>query len=118
MKLKFNGFAHTNSYASAEVERWYAGDVREVDSDLAKSLIKQFGSVFSVVGSQPASSNRMVKSSNDADLSALDGSISKLKKALASGLLDSILGDLRNAELNGKTRKNAIAAIEGRMAEL
>ena len=117
MKLIFNGFSHTNSYASADVERWYAGDVREIDSALAKSLIKQFGSVFSVVGSQPAVSDRMVKS-KDADLSALDGSISKLKRALASGLLDSILVDLRNAELNGKTRKSAIEAIETRMAEI
>ena len=117
MKIKFNGFPHTDSYASAEVKRMHVGDVREVDSNVAKYLIKQFGSVFSVVGSQPAVSDRMVKS-KDSDLSALDGSISKLKKALASGLLDSILVDLRNAELNGKTRKSAIEAIESRKAEV
>jgi len=117
MKLKFKGFAHTNSYASAEVKRWYAGEVREVNADVAKYLLKQFGSVFSVVGSQPAGSDRMVKS-KAVDLSALDGSISKLKKALASGLLDGLLVDLRNAELNGKTRKSAIEAIEARMAEV
>jgi len=117
MKVKFTGFAHTDSYAAADIKRWYAGETRTVDAAVGEKLIATFGDAFLVVGSQPKAKDRMVKS-KDADLSALDGSISKLKKALASGLLDGLLVDLRNAELNGKTRKSAIEAIEARMAEV
>ena len=117
MKVKFTGFAHTDSYAAADIKRWYAGETRTVDAAVGEKLIATFGDAFAVVGSSPKPKGRMIK--KDApDLSALDGSIAKLKAALSSGLLDSILIDLRNAEINGKTRKAAIEAIEARIAAL
>lgn len=49
-----------------------------------------------------------------ADTSILDGSIGDLKKALASGSLDSILDDLIAAEEAGAARKGALKALQER----
>ena len=50
-----------------------------------------------------------------ADLSILDLSVSKLRKALATGEHDDNLQALLEAEEAGKTRKGAVAAINERL---
>jgi hypothetical protein len=53
----------------------------------------------------------------DADLSILDGSLSRLATALGDGACDDYLPALLEAEENGKTRKGAVAMIKSRIAE-
>lgn len=50
-----------------------------------------------------------------ADLSILDLSVSKLRKALATGEHDASLAELLEAENAGKTRKGAVAALNERL---
>ena len=52
------------------------------------------------------------------DLSVLDESLSTIATALGSGDHDAHLGELLEAERNGKTRKGAIAMLESRIAEV
>jgi hypothetical protein len=53
-----------------------------------------------------------------ADLSVLDGSLSRLATALGDGTCDDYLAALLEAEENGKTRKGAVAMIKSRMGEV
>jgi len=53
-----------------------------------------------------------------ADLSVLDQSLGAIATALGSGAHDAHLGELLEAEQNGKTRKGAIAMLESRIAEV
>lgn len=53
-----------------------------------------------------------------ADLSVLDGSLSRLATALGDGSCDDYLPALLEAEENGKTRKGAVAMIKSRMGEI
>jgi hypothetical protein len=48
-------------------------------------------------------------------LAILDGSVSAVESALATGDHDAWLAQLLEAEKAGKNRKTAIAAIEARM---
>lgn len=72
------------------------------------------------VAEQPKSSNTVVASEEKAtiDLSALDGSVSSLKRSLRRGKLDDRLAELLAAEQAGKTRKSAVEAIEERINNL
>ena len=53
----------------------------------------------------------------EADLSVLDLSVSKLAKALATGDYDDQLDELFAAEEAGKTRKSAVSALKARMQD-
>ena len=120
MRLVFKGFKRTSSYASAHVERVYAGDEFEVPDAIGQKMLSDFGSSFEVI--KPAvkkAPKTVVISCGDAvDTSVLDGSVSSIRDALETGDHDSVLYLLREAELGGKTRKGAIAAIEERIAEV
>lgn len=62
---------------------------------------------------KPAKAKKAAK--GKAPLHLLDGSVADLRKALATGKHDAHLKALAKAEVNGKTRKSALDAIEARM---
>ena len=120
MRLVFKGFKRTTSYASAHVERVYAGDEFEVPDAIGQKMLSDFGGAFQVI--RPAvktAPKTVVISSGDAvDTSVLDGSVSSIRDALETGDHDADLYLLREAELQGKTRKGAISVIEARLEEV
>lgn len=52
-RVRFNGFAHTRTYASATQRSWEPGEVREVEEAEAARLLQDFGSAFSIEGVAP-----------------------------------------------------------------
>lgn len=45
--LRFNGFAHTDTYATHVIKAWKAGAVEHVDDVEAERLLSTFGAAFS-----------------------------------------------------------------------
>lgn len=52
-RVRFIGFAHTRTYASATQRSWEPGEVREVEEAEAARLLQDFGSAFSIEGVAP-----------------------------------------------------------------
>ena len=119
MKIKFLGFPHTTSFASASVMRWYAGESRNIDNEIGQQLVNEYPKAFQVLkpAVKRAPKTAVIASGEGVDSSILDQSVSALRESLETGDHDSDLYLLREAELQGKTRKSAIAAIEERMDE-
>ena len=120
MKLKFLGFPHTTSFASASVMRWFAGESRTIDDATGKALVKEYPNAFQVLkpAVKKAAKTAVIASGDGVDTSVLDQSVADLAEALETGDHDADLYLLREAELQGKTRKGAIAAIEARIEEV
>lgn len=51
MRLRFAGFSHTDSYASADVSRWVAGQEREIADEVGAALLADFPGAFVLVES-------------------------------------------------------------------
>ncbi len=120
MKLKFLGFPHTASFASASVTRWRAGESRKIDNATGKALVKQYPNAFQVLkpAVKKAPKTAVIASGDGVDTSVLDQSVVELRASLETGDHDGDLYLLREAELQGKTRKGAMAAIEERIEEI
>ena len=120
MRLVFKGFEHTSSYASHHVRRVYAGDEFEVPDAIGQKILEDFGSAFELLKpslKKPIKA-AVISSGDGVDTAVLDGTVSSLRTALESGDYDPVLLLLREAEMNGKTRKSAINALEERIAEV
>ena len=119
IRLVFKGTNQTTSQTS-HVEQVNAGDEFEVPDAIGQKMLSDFGSSFEVIkpSLKKAPKTTVISSGDAVDTSILDGSVSALRDALESGSHDSVLYLLREAELGGKTRKGAIAAIEERRAEV
>ena len=76
---------------------------------------KEVAAEEAAAAEEPAAEEEPTAEAGEADLSILEGSISALKAALATGEHDAHLAALLEAEKAGKSRKGALAAIEARM---
>ena len=126
MKLRFTGFDHTATYAGGpgRQSRWPAGEVREVSEEEARYLRSTFPGAFAEVVTEPVKHRAILGGPRHRPMpdplcpEVLNQSIPDLRDELETGKHDSILDDLRAAEVSGKTRRGALAAIDERRAAL
>lgn len=122
MRVRFAGFGHTDRYAGSlpgVQEPMRAGDERDVPDETGEYLLRTFPGAFVAVAPAPSAppADRMV-SNESFDLSLVEGTVSALKDALASGSYSiAHLMALRAAERDGRDRITAVLALEAAIVE-
>lgn len=132
MRVRFLGFAHTDAYRGSRSGcegSWQAREVREVPDETSDYLTSTFPGCFKKEGGRPRKvavsappRDRAIKSPPDRALlvpdpsDILDGSLTSIRAAIASGAYDQALSMIRSAETSGKTRKSVLRALDKRLA--
>ncbi|TNE89208.1 MAG: hypothetical protein EP330_12275 [Deltaproteobacteria bacterium] len=84
-------------------------------TDEALSTARQASQLATTARSTAESVAEAIEALEDpADTSVLDGSVGKIREALATGEFDGMLDELARAERAGKARKGVLAVIEAR----
>ena len=134
MRVRFLGFAHTDSYRSSHDgcgSPWAAREVRDVPDATASYLTDTFPGAFKKEGGRPRKAavpapplDRSITSPPDRSPVAPDlagvlrGSVSAIRAALTTGAYDSALDALQASEQAGKRRRGVLSAVQQRRAAL